>query len=202
MWQALVLWLLWCFLHSYLISARARTWVETRGGWRQGVYRLGYVLFSALSLLPLLWVTNSLPQQPLPPLPGWVRAIQYLLLLYAVIMFWGGWRVYDLRSFLGLRQWQDYLAGNQSVRPEFKQTGILRTVRHPWYSGGIALIWAMPGLTDVTLAIRLLLSAYLIVGTVLEERKLTILLGEPYQIYCRKVPMLFPWKLPRRSPQR
>ena len=199
MWQALVLWLLWCFLHSWLISAKVRAWFAAHGGWRQGFYRLGYVLFSALTLLPPLWVTNNLPQQPLTPLPAWMQFGQIVLLVYAAIMFWGGWRVYDLRLFLGLQQWQDYLAARQSAEPEFKQSGILTYVRHPWYSGGIALIWAMPGLTDVTLAVRLLLTAYLITGTVLEERKLVALLGEEYRIYQQEVSMLLPWKLMRRS---
>ena len=199
MWQALVLWLLWCFLHSWLISATARTWIETRGGCHQGAFRLGYVLFSFFTLLPLLWATHNFPQQPFAPLPAWIQAVQFILLLYAVFMFWGGWRVYDLRLFLGLQQWQDYLAARQSAEPEFKQSGILAYVRHPWYSGGIALIWAMPSLTDVTLAVRLLLTAYLITGTVLEERKLVALLGEEYRIYQQEVPMLLPWKLMRRS---
>jgi protein-S-isoprenylcysteine O-methyltransferase Ste14 len=70
-------------------------------------------------------------------------------------------------------------------------------VRHPWYSGGIALLWALPGLTDVTLVVRTLLSAYLILGAVLEERKLREILGEPYNSYCRETPMLVPWKFLR-----
>ena len=199
MWQALALWLLWCFLHSWLITARVNRWVAARGGCWQGAYRLGYVLFSLLSLVPPLWVTSKLPQHPLTPLPPWILAGQLLLLLYAVVMFWGGWRAYDLRAFLGLRQWQDYRAGRQAQAAGFKQSGILAHVRHPWYSGGIALIWAMPGLTDVTLAVRLLLTAYLIIGTVLEERKLVALLGEEYRAYQQAVPMLLPWKF-RRLP--
>lgn len=91
-----------------------------------------------------------------------------------------------------------YRMGRSGAPPRFEQTGILGHVRHPWYSGGIALLWALPQLTDASLIIRTLLTVYLIVGTLLEERKLRQSLGEPYRAYCREVPMLIPWKLFRR----
>jgi len=75
------------------------------------------------------------------------------------------------------------------------QTGILRHVRHPWYGGGLALLWSLPNFTDVALVTRTILSCYLIVGTLLEERKLKSVMGPSYQDYCRRVPMLLPWKL-------
>ncbi|MDP3480639.1 MAG: hypothetical protein Q8R88_12775 [Desulfoprunum sp.] len=39
-----------------------------------------------------------------------------------------------------------------------------------------------------------LLSAYLIIGTILEERKLVVEYGDIYRTYQRQVPMLLPWK--------
>jgi protein-S-isoprenylcysteine O-methyltransferase Ste14 len=120
-----------------------------------------------------------------------------VLLLYALVLFVGGLRIYDLQAFLGLRQWRDYRTGHTSAPPAFRKTGILRYVRHPWYSGGIALLWSLPALTDVTLVTRSIISAYLIVGALLEESKLRKSLGEPYLSYCREVPMLLPWKFGR-----
>ena len=145
----------------------------------------------------MLFRSAAAPQHPLGSPPGWVRVAQGALLLYALAMFIGGLRVYDLQAFLGLRQWRDYRTGQSVGPPAFRKTGVLRVVRHPWYSGGIALLWALPGLTDVTLVVRTLLSAYLILGAVLEERKLREILGEPYKSYCRETPMLVPWKFPR-----
>jgi len=194
--QLIVLWLLWCAVHSLLITTGVKRWVEHRDGAWLGLYRISYVGFACGSLLPLLWYTATLPQQPLldPSFSLWLRPIQGLLLLYALVLFIGGLRAYNLREFLGLRQWQDYRSKRTSNPPSFSKTGILRYVRHPWYSGGIALLWSFPGLTDVTLTTRIILSIYLVVGALLEERKLHESLGEPYRAYCREVPMFIPWK--------
>jgi protein-S-isoprenylcysteine O-methyltransferase Ste14 len=192
--QLMILWVSWCLLHSLLITVAVRRWMEHRGGRWLGLYRIGYVLFAVGSLLPLVWYTAHLPQRPFGPIPVWLRGVQGLLLLYSLVLFIGGLRVYDLQTFLGLSQWRDYRAGRLSTVSPFRRSGILRFVRHPWYSGGIALLWGLPGLTDVTLVTRSILSAYLILGTLLEERKLRASLGEPYRMYCREVPMLIPWK--------
>lgn len=191
-----LLWCGWCGLHSLLITATVRRWLEQRGGLWLGLYRLVYVGVSLITLLPLLWYTTSLPQQPLPTPPLWLRGP---LLLYALIMFVGGLRVYDLQAFLGLRQWRRYRQGESSELPPLNTSGILGYVRHPWYSGGIALLWGLPVLTNVTLITRLILTAYLVIGALLEERKMRVLLGEPYLEYCRSIPMFLPWRLGRRA---
>jgi methanethiol S-methyltransferase len=197
-----VLWLAWCAVHSLLITTRVKQWFERRGGIWVGLYRIMYVCFALLTLLPLLWYTSSLPQQPFSTPPLWLQSVQWMLLLYAIMLFIGGLRVYDLQAFLGIRQWRDYRAGKTNALPSFKIDGILRYVRHPWYSGGVALLWGLPNLSDVTLITRLILSGYLIVGTLLEERKLQQSLGEAYRTYCQEVPMLIPWKFWHQLPPR
>lgn len=189
-----LLWIGWCAVHSLLITERMRHWINRQGGTWLGAYRLGYVGFSLLSLLVLMVVTAGQPQRPLPPPPSWVRAVQMLLLVYAAILFSFGLAVYDLQSFLGLRQWRAYRSGRPAPPAVFSTNGILAHVRHPWYSGGIALLWAVPIGSDLSLAVRLILSAYLLIGTLLEERKLLRLFGEPYRDYRRRVPMLLPWR--------
>lgn len=71
-------WILWCALHSLLISSRVNQWVKEQGGVLQGSYRLFYSLFSALSLIPLLWYQYSLPQEVLfPGLAGCASPREY-----------------------------------------------------------------------------------------------------------------------------
>ena len=190
----IVLWIAWCAFHSLLITTAVRRWFEGKGGPWLGLYRLGYVGVSLATLAPLLWYGQMLPQRQLLVLPLWAQAVQLLLFGYALALFVGGARVYDLHSFLGLAQWRTFRAGRIPEPPAFRQAGILRHVRHPWYGGGISLLWAMPDLTQVSLAIRVILTAYLILGALLEERKLKAEFGQIYQEYCRRTPMLFPWK--------
>jgi len=189
-----LLWSGWCFLHSLFITAGVQRWVKKRGGIWQGGYRLMYIILSASTLAPVLWYTASVPQEPLGPFPLWVQMLRFALLLYALLLFVGGVRSYNMQDFLGLRQWRDYRQ-NRSVKPPSLYTGgILSYLRHPWYSGGVALLWGLPGITDVTLVTRLLLSGYLILGAFLEERKMVAQLGEEYLEYCRRTPMFFPWR--------
>jgi protein-S-isoprenylcysteine O-methyltransferase Ste14 len=195
----ILLWIAWCTCHSLLITAPVRRWFEARGGAWAGGYRLGYVVFSLATLAPLVWYGQILPQTRLGYSLSWIQVGQGLLFVYALVLFVGGTRVHDLRSFLGLEQWRAYRAGRRIAPPVLKTTGILAHVRHPWYGGGIALLWAIPGLTDVSLIVRTLLTAYLVIGALLEERKLTAVFGETYLAYRQRTPMLFPWRLRSRT---
>ena len=76
--------------------------------------------------------------------------------------------------------------------------GMLGIVRHPWYSGGILIVWARN--LDVTAIItNLVITAYFIVGAFLEERKLLAEFGAEYKNYQRSVSMLFPLKWAARK---
>jgi protein-S-isoprenylcysteine O-methyltransferase Ste14 len=189
-----LLWTCWCLVHSLLITARLNSWIRSKGGLLQGIYRIVYILFAIISLVPVLWYQYQLPQQLLFSWPGPWRILQGGLLMYAILMFYGGTRVYDTDFFLGISQWHSYRQNREINSLPFSCRGILRYVRHPWYSGGIAFLWGLAPITDVNLLVRSILSVYLVIGTLLEERKLVRELGSPYRNYCNRVPMLIPWR--------
>jgi protein-S-isoprenylcysteine O-methyltransferase Ste14 len=189
-----VIWIAWCALHSLLISRAAHNVAKNILGARFPLYRLYYVGFSLISLVPVLWYQFSLPSQILIAGNWPWRAGQAVLLVYAGFMFYAGARVYDMDYFLGLSQWRNFRKQKESGSLPFHSDGVLAYVRHPWYSGGIALLWGFGTCTDVYLLTRTILTVYFVVGTVLEEVRLKKELGEQYIAYCRKVPMLIPWK--------
>ncbi len=190
--QLAVLWICWCVLHSLLITEKVNAWLRQRGGCAAGIYRIAYNIFSGITLLPLLWYQYTLPQHQIWSWSGPWRILQILLLLSAAILFYGGKKVYDIKYFLGISQWQSY-HHNTPERPlPFTSKGILQHVRHPWYSGGLIFLWASGPLTESTLLVKTIISLYIFAGTLLEEKKLSAELGPVYIDYCKRVPMLVP----------
>jgi protein-S-isoprenylcysteine O-methyltransferase Ste14 len=187
-------WILWCTLHSLLITGGINERIRKKGGMLLGVYRLIYSLFSALSLIPLLWYQYSLPQEVIFSWSGWLRLPQGILLAYALAMLYGGNKVYDIDYLIGMRQWRNYRLGEKIPTLPFTCQGALAYVRHPWYSSGLPILWTVGPITDANLPIRIILTFYLIIGTLLEERKLVEELGEPYLRYQEQVPILIPWR--------
>jgi protein-S-isoprenylcysteine O-methyltransferase Ste14 len=111
---------------------------------------------------------------------------------------WGIMALGSLDTF-GLRPILDRLRGTNSPSLPFTVRGPYRWVRHPLYSFCLLMIWSCPDLTVDRLLFNVLWTAWIIVGTVLEERDLVADFGETYRDYQRKVPMLIPYRL--RPPQ-
>lgn len=189
-----LIWVLWCFLHSLLISRSWTGWLQRILGSTFALYRLFYSLFSLATLAAVVFYQFSLEQVVFFSWRGLWLFPQILLYLYGLFMFYVGWKRYDLPFFLGTKQAKFFFSG-KPLPPMVFQQNIRGGVRHPWYSGGIALVLVFGSVTDVTLGSKIVLICYFVIGSFLEERKLRIELGEPYKQYCRKVPMLFPWRI-------
>lgn len=189
-----LLWSAWCGLHSLLITPAVSGRIQNRWGGYFAYYRLGYNLFSLLTLLPLWFYTKSLSGLT-GALWSWPYSlVQGLMALLAVVAFVAGGRAYDLPFFLGLRQIKDSRATSLLSAPgPLRSWGILGMVRHPWYTGGMLLVWAQK-MDFPILIMSLILSVYFIVGALLEERKLTRLYGQVYCEYQREVSMFFPYR--------
>lgn len=190
----IIFWVVWCILHSALISLSVTEWLRKRVPGFFRYYRIVYNSVSILTLLPVLYYTYLLKG---PVLLNWVgpwRALQVALILSAMILFVAGARRYDLAQFLGLRQVHDEQACSVLTDDCSLDTqGILSIVRHPWYTGGILIIWARP--LDLTAILtNLVVCAYFVIGAMLEERKLVRQFGEEYRDYQKQVSMLFPVK--------
>ncbi len=188
------LWLLWCFLHSFLIGQPAQRLAKKLMGRYFGRYRICYICFSIVSLIPVLLYQYSLKTTLLFNWPGPFRIIQVFLLLYASLLFYLGGRAYNMGYFFGIKQWKNSRKSIKESPPAFNSDGILNYVRHPWYSGGLAFVWGFGSITDISLVSKIVLSLYLVVGTILEENRLKKEIGPLYSKYCKRVNMLIPWK--------
>ncbi len=171
------------------VARRLQGWLGTRAG----AYRFCFNMFSLVALLPLVfwhlrlrgpWIVEwaglwlAVPVAPRTSRPWcWSSSVPQPT---GRAIFWA-WPAFG-------RPW----AGKPAPADEsFATRGILRWVRHPWYTGSFLLLWGHD-LDAAGLAASLVLTAYLFVGTWLEERKLVSQFGDTYREYQRRVPMFVP----------
>lgn len=195
--ELLIAWLAWCAVHSLLITPAVRAWIRRRLGRHDRGFRLLYNAVAVLTLLPVVLYGRTLHGAELWRWDGpWV-ALRVALALLVLWLARAGARKYDLRHFLGLTQLAtgtDHATLSTSGRLD--TTGVLSITRHPWYLAGLMFVWIDEGVVDTpALVENTVLSLYLVVGTVLEERKLVREFGDDYRAYQRRVPMLVPWRL-------
>lgn len=189
-----LIWMMWCFFHSALISMRVTGSVKQRLGDRFRYYRLVYNGFSLVTLIPVVQYAHGLRTDPLFIWEGYWRVGQGLLLAASLFLFMAGGRHYDGLTLLGLRQLRDRRSCTGLTQScELNTRGILGVLRHPWYAGGMMIIWARD--LDLSAIItNLILTGYFIVGTLLEERKLSIEFPGTYKAYQQEVSMFFPYQ--------
>lgn len=184
----------WCALHSGMIAVSVTDRLRRRLGPAFRFYRLFYNAVSALTLIPVAGYAAAVRTDPLFRWHGWLRAIQVLLLGTAALFFILGAGRYDGARFLGLRQLREG-SGRTGITEggELDTAGVLGVTRHPWYLATLLLLWARP-LDASALLVNTILTAYLLVGARLEERKLVREFGESYRAYQQNVSMLIPVK--------
>jgi protein-S-isoprenylcysteine O-methyltransferase Ste14 len=189
-----VLWIAWCVLHSAMICPSVTTYLK--GRFKRGFrfYRLLFNVVALATMAPIVFYEKSIDRGWMLWWQGPVAVFQWLLAIGAFFLFLSGARHYDLWQFSGIRQMRGGISTKSLTGGhELDTSGILGVIRHPWYAGGLMLVWARH-LTPATLTTNIILTVYLIVGAYLEERKLVLSYGEAYRAYQKRVPMFVPYK--------
>jgi protein-S-isoprenylcysteine O-methyltransferase Ste14 len=189
--------LVYSLAHSFLASLwakrRTRHWLgrpADRG------YRLVYNLLAVVSFLPVFALMVLLPDHELYAIPfPWVL-LTLILQGLAVLALLAGLLQTGLWSFLGIQQW---VHASEASQPDLVVSGLYRWVRHPLYTAGLIFIWLAPIMTSNLLALNIGLSVYILLGALVEERKLEAEFGVAYHDYRQRTPMLVPWKLPHKA---
>lgn len=190
----ILLWIAWCALHSALVSPSVSLAIRNRFPHVSRYYRFAYNMVAVVTLIPVLLYCYSFRGPELFSWQGPWRVVQVALTASALFFFVAGSRRYDLLQILGLRQIKGENACSVLTDDcSLDTSGILSVVRHPWYTGGIFIIWARP-LDLSTILTNVVLTGYFIVGACLEERKLEIQFGSEYIDYKKRVSMFLPHK--------
>lgn len=189
-------WVAWCSLHSLLISKTVSGYLQKMMGEYKFYYRLAYNLIALLSLIPLLLITESMRTETIFTWQGGWVILRLLMFVVSIWLFVDGARSYDLSCMLGFKQIKNQRQNMLIAEDEqFSRKGVLGITRHPWYLGGLLIIWSRYDVYhDSTFIAFSILSFYLIVGSWLEEQKLVAEYGEKYSSYQQDVSMLIPWK--------
>jgi protein-S-isoprenylcysteine O-methyltransferase Ste14 len=191
---AVLLWILWCALHSTLIATPVTDYLKEKLGDRFRFYRLFFNAASLATLLPVVYYSISIQQAPVFRWEGPLMVVKYLLLATSIALFVAGGKHYSMSQFLGIRQIKTGRANPAlSEYDTFDTSGILCAIRHPWYTASLMFIWARD-LSLSTLLVNIVLSAYFVVGTILEERKLLLKFGDKYREYQKNVSMFIPFE--------
>jgi protein-S-isoprenylcysteine O-methyltransferase Ste14 len=153
--------------------------------------RSTYVLISSLLLILVFWQWRPIAST-VWRVEGWPAAT-------LTAMFGLGWLIAMASTFqidhfelFGLRQVFDALRGAANRMQAFKTPLLYRLVRHPLMLGLLLAFWATPHMTAGHLLFAVVTTAYIFVGTRLEERDLIAQFGARYEQYRQRVPMLLP----------
>ena len=193
-------------IHSLLASKPAKDIARRIVGdrYRNGLYRFA---FNAKSVLFLVWATwwfLRLPDREIyrvrVPWSWLFRAGQVAslgVLLSAV-------RVIGIFDFAGIAQLRSLLAGfdpdpePEAQGPPLGADGQLvtgqpfRLTRHPSNLGALGVFLLFPRMTVNRLTLVVLVTLYVVLGSLHEERRLRTAYGEPFERYRQGVPFLVP----------
>ena len=153
-----------------------------------------YAIFSGVTLLLLLvfWQDSTKTYIVFSSNIIWLLRIAFILAIVGLV-----WGVRSLRAFdiVGRRKILAHIHKKRIRNMPFTICGPYRYVRHPFYFFILVMIWSCPETTLDRLLFNCLWSIWIVVGTVLEERDLTIEFGQKYRSYQKDTPMLIPWRI-------
>jgi methanethiol S-methyltransferase len=188
------LWAAYCALHSYLISVRFTKlmtyWLKSY----YSFYRFAYIIISIVLIIPLFKLTAAINDPIIISYYYPFSIIRYILISGSLLMFfWAFFLDYDSLSFFGFRQIMNFKK-KESANPseKFKIKGLLGITRHPMYFALIIYLWCQT-FTTSGIVVNSVLTIYIFIGTILEEKKLVLEFKDLYIKYQQQVPMLIPF---------
>jgi methanethiol S-methyltransferase len=189
-----LLWSAYLALHSAMISLTVTDYLRSALGGRFRYYRLFFNVVAIATLIPLVRYTTGVKGEMLFAWDGPLVVVKWAMLAVGGMLFVAGSLHYDMWQFLGLSQLR--AGASQALintSGTLDDSGVLGAIRHPYYTATILLFWASD-IDTTALVVNVVVTVYVVIGTLLEERKLRLELGETYRDYQARVSMFVPWK--------
>jgi protein-S-isoprenylcysteine O-methyltransferase Ste14 len=175
-------WMTYYAIHSAMASDRIKTFLSITIPAFYPYYRLVYSVFALLNLLLLLQLHVIVPSESIfeSRIAPWIG---FTLCLAAAVVLLVSIRSYGIGFLI-----------RESREDELVTTGLNSIVRHPLYFGTLLLLIGVFLILPKwkNLVVLVISSLYLVIGSLLEERKLIARFGEDYISYRERVNMLIP----------
>lgn len=156
------------------------------------IERSTYVLASCLVTILLMWQWRPIEDVIWNAHSPALRATLWAL-------FAAGWLMVPMVSLFinhfdlfGTRQVWLYLHGQKYQPLPFRTPMLYRHVRHPLYVGWALAFWATPTMTAGHLLFAVVLTGYMGLAAIVEERDLVAHFRHEYESYRQQVPMFLP----------
>jgi protein-S-isoprenylcysteine O-methyltransferase Ste14 len=179
---------LWGVIHSLLASAGIKDLLRrTFGNGFMRFYRLSYNIFAVISVLPILYLMLTVPDQVMYQVPAPFSLLMRVGQMASILFLFIAVLQTDILSFAGLRQlFEEEKTGQLII------SGLYRYVRHPLYTFSLLILWLSPNMSLNSFIVYTALTIYVLIGIIFEERKLIREFGQEYETYRDATPMLIP----------
>ena len=188
--------LLFIVSHSVMADKRVKQAFRNRFGERayHGLYRILYNIVAGVILGLVgayvwafglvIWVA-----------PDWLEIPFLLIQIVGLIGVAVALLQTDIGEFLGITQAYQYFSRKQLPLPEqpLVTNGLYRLVRHPLYLFSLMVIWPVTAMTDLYLAFAIFTTAYFLIGSWIEERRLAQTFGQEYEDYRNRIAWMIPF---------
>ncbi|MCA9038019.1 MAG: isoprenylcysteine carboxylmethyltransferase family protein [Planctomycetaceae bacterium] len=158
----------------------------------QPIERSTYVLFSCLVTVVLMWQWRTIDVMLWDFRAPVLRTLFWILFAAGWMLVPGVTLLINHFELFGTRQVWLYLRGKDYTALPFREPSVYKHVRHPLYIGWAIAFWATPTMTVGHLLFSGVLTLYMALAAVIEERDLVSHFGQQYEDYRRRVPMFVP----------
>ncbi len=162
------------------------------------LYSAFYSNTSAVPLIIMAIFWQAVPQTIASAVGVYYWMLRALFIICIAGFYWG---VTSLDSFdpYGVKKIKRLIYKKEQQAMPMTVKGAYRWMRHPLYFFMLLMIWSYPGLTMDRLLFNALWTIWIITGTIMEERDLVACFGDQYRNYRKKVPMIIPYRIPRKT---
>lgn len=178
-------WVGFCVVHSAMLYPPVKQFIRLALRINNQSYRLLYAFISVVTLFISVFIMLLADGYFLKKPDVFTYTMGGMLIAGSLYLMKLSFANYSLTVFLGLQAEKE---------PQLNFEGLNRYVRHPLYLGtilfliGLMVFWP----TDVFITSGLILIAYTILGSKLEEQKLILTFGKAYTDYMVEVPAFLP----------